>query len=390
MSLIKFVDGCVIFDSRGDKTIEITVKLDNGKSVFASVPHGKSRGSFEAQEMEPEQAVDNIKNFIKSAITGLNPLNQKEIDDEMIKIDGTPNKSKLGANAILGVSLACAKAGAVTKGLPLWRHLRNIYGGEGKPKHSPRLFANIINGGLHAKNELLFQEYIVIPKSHNASKSLEIIRKIYNATKNILDATGRGEDIGDEGGFAPVFKNYFEPFEILKQAVNETGLNGEIDFGLDAAANNINIGEKELFLAYEKMKNNYNLRYLEDPFSEDDFDKFASLLFKFRNDITVAGDDLTVTNPERMKNAKETNSINGIIIKPNQIGTISETINAIKQAKDWGWLVVVSHRSGETMDDFIADLAFAVEADGLKAGAPFQKERLAKYERLAMIENKGY
>ena len=389
MSAIKSLDARVISDSRGDKTIEVALAYDNNKSVFASVPNGKSRGNFEAQCVKPERAVDNIKNFIEPAIAGINPSCQKEIDNIMLEIDGTPHKSKIGANAILGESLAAAKASATTNNVPLWQHLRNIYCGYGadKPKRSPRLFANIINGGLHAKNKLPFQEYIIIPRSHNAGESLGAIKKIYDSVKNILDATGRGTETGDEGGFAPIFKNYFEPFDILGRAIKETGLIGEIDFGLDAAANNIKIGQAELFLAYEKMRNDYALWYFEDPFSESDFDNFTSLLGKFENDIVVAGDDLTVTNIERMQRAKELNSINGMIIKPNQIGTISETLNAVRQAKDWGWIVVISHRSGETMDDFIADLSFAVEADGLKAGATLQKERLVKYERLESIEN---
>ena len=422
MTSIKSLAGRVIADSRGDKTVEVALELDNGESVRASVPRGKSRGSFEAQDAEPERAIETIKSMIAPALVGLDPFNQKGIDREMIEIDGTPNKSKLGANAILAVSLACAKGAALANGVPLWRHLRDLYDVRGghddydknKPKRSPRLFANIINGGLHAKNGLPFQEYMVIPKSRNAGQSLAMVRKIYDAVKNIFDADGRGAGIsmGDEGGFAPVFENYFEPFEILEQAVREAGLAGEIDFGLDAAANGVAIAPPELFRAYEKMKNEYGVKYFEDPFPENDFGNFASLLGrlngerlnderlsgsqpdggkmgddKLRDGVIIAGDDITVTNLERMKKAKEAGSVDGMIIKPNQIGTVSETLDAIRQARDWNWFVVVSHRSGETMDDFIADLTFAVEADGLKAGAPSQKERLAKYERLAAIES---
>lgn len=431
MTSIKSLNGRIIADSRGDKTVEVVLELDNGKTVSASVPRGKSRGGFEAQDAEPELAIKTIKSVIAPALVGFDPFNQKEIDRKMIEIDGTPDKSKLGANAILAVSLVCAKGAALAKGLPLWRHLRGLYrddrdggdcdssrgdyrgNGKNMLKHSPnspRLFANIINGGLHAKNGLPFQEYMVIPKSHNAGQSLAMVRKIYDAVKDILNTAGRlgassrdvdmtvdaGVNLGDEGGFAPAFADYFEPFKILKQAAEKTGLAGEIEFGLDAAANGVAIAPPELFRAYEKMKNEYGVKYFEDPFPENDFENFASLLGqlnggqsdgdKFNGGVIIAGDDLTVTNLERMKKTKETGSVNGMIIKPNQIGTVSETLDAIWQARDWNWFVVVSHRSGETMDDFIADLAFAVEADGLKAGAPSQKERLVKYERLAAIE----
>ena len=387
MSSIKSLDAGIIADSRGDKTIEVSLHLDDGRLVLASVPQGKSRGSFEAVYTESETAVNNIKDIISPALAGLDVYDQAGIDNKMIELDGTFGKSKLGANALLAFSIASDKAAALDADVPLWRHLRKLYGKTDQPQHSPRLFANIINGGLHADNGLPCQEYMVIPKSVNAQESFESVRNIYNAVKNIMVTDGREYKIGDEGGFAPVFENSYEPFEVLRKASANAGLEGKIDFGLDAAASNVKMNAEELYNIYEKMKNDHGLWYLEDPFSEDDFENFSSLRKKMGGDVIVAGDDLTVTNLKRMEKAKESDSINGIIIKPNQIGTVSETLDAIRQAKDWNWTIVISHRSGETMDDFIADLAFAVEADGLKAGAPSQKERLAKYERLIRIEN---
>lgn len=386
MPKIQKLDARPILNSRGEWTIEVALKLTNGQTVKSSIPQGASRGRAETVYVRPEKAIKNIRHIIQPALKGKNPSLQRKIDELLINLDGRKNKSRLGGNTILGVSLACCRAAAQAQEIPLWKHLKKISNLRGTPE-MPRLFINVINGGLHAHNNLDFQEYLIIPKSRNIKNSTTTGIKIYKALKQYLERNfGPGRTgVGDEGGFAPKFKNNLEPFEILAKIISRLGLKNRINLGMDAAATNIKIPAKKLFSIYNKLMQNFNLYYLEDPFRENDFENFARLNQKIGKNTFVCADDLTTTNLERMKKACEKGSINSIIIKPNQIGTLSETLAAIAQAKKWGWKVVVSHRSGETNDDFIADLAYAVGAFGIKLGAPARGERIAKYNRLLEI-----
>jgi enolase len=396
---IKNITASQILDSRGEPTIEVRLKLKNGISVAAAVPQGKSKGSFEAHYVSPEAAVRNVKKIIAPKLKRFDVTRQRNIDSLLTELDGTPTKSRLGANAILGVSIACAKAGAAAKNIPLWKYIGRLFGSNAqaaggavivkKEKAAkPRLYINMINGGLHAGNNLRFQEYLVIPKAKNFSEAEEIAADIYQSLKDNLEKN-KGKNavnVGDEGGFAPNFKDALEPFVVIDRVARMVGLRGKIDFGLDAAANDAGINKKELVDLYKSMIKKFGLLYLEDPLPENDFKGFAALRKELPRHVLVAGDDLTVTNLERMEAAHDAGSINALIVKPNQIGTITESIDAVRKARGWGWKVVASHRSGETNDDFIADFAVGVHADGFKLGAPARGERIAKYNRLLEIE----
>lgn len=380
-----------ILDSRGERTIEVELATSDKRHVKASVPQGKSKGSFEAHFVSPETAVRNVEKIIVPKLKAFDVTRQRDIDLFLKELDGTPMKSRLGANAILGVSIACARAGAATKGVPLWKHIGKLSGSAPIKKGKTlglRLYVNMINGGMHAGNNLRFQEYLVIPKAKTFVESVRIASILYVLLKNYLEKTkGKSAaNVGDEGGFAPDFSSALEPFAILDKVAKKAGLRGKIDFGLDAAASNAGMSAEKLSAAYAAMAGKFNLFYLEDPLGENDFKGFASLRRALPRHVLVAGDDLTVTNLERMELAHDAESVNAIIIKPNQIGTVTESIDAVRKAREWGWAVVVSHRSGETNDDFIVDFAVGVRADGFKLGAPARGERIQKYNRLLAIE----
>lgn len=381
-----------ILDSRGEWTIEVKLVTSDKRQVTASVPQGKSRGSFEAHFVTPNIAVLNVEKVIAPKLKKFDVTRQRDIDSFLKDLDGTPMKSRLGANATLGVSIACLRAGAAVKNMPLWKYVGKLLGTQPSPRlrrgEGPRLFVNMINGGLHAGNNLRFQEYLVIPKAETFTEATQNIVKLYKSLKDYLEwSKGKGAiNIGDEGGFAPDFADGLEPFEILAKAAKNAGLRGKIDFGLDAAATDAGLSAAKLTETYKAMVRKFNLYYLEDPFGENDFKNFAALRRALPRHMLVAGDDLTVTNLERMETAHDAESVNAIIIKPNQIGTVTESIDAVRKAREWGWAVVVSHRSGETNDDFIADFAVGVRADGFKLGAPARGERIAKYNRLLQIE----
>lgn len=388
-----------ILDSRGEWTIEVRLAIGDKRFATASVPQGKSKGSFEAHCVPPEVAVRNVEKIIAPKLKQFDVSRQRDIDSFLKDLDGTPMKSRLGANAILGVSIACAKAGAAMKGVPLWKYVAKLCGstlltagGTAVAKKGrgvrPRLYVNMINGGLHAGNNLRFQEYLVIPRCGTYAEATRIITKLYQSLKVYLEKT-KGKNavnVGDEGGFAPDFKDALEPFVILDKVAKSAGLRGKIDFGLDAAASNAGMSVEKLSVAYAAMAKKFNLFYLEDPFGENDFKDFAVLRRALPRHVLVAGDDLTVTNLERMEMAEDAESVNAMIIKPNQIGTVTEAVDAVRKAREYGWAVVVSHRSGETNDDFIADFAVGVRADGFKLGAPARGERIVKYNRLLQIE----
>ncbi len=378
-----------ILDSRGERTIEVQLVTGNRKLVTGSVPQGKSKGSFEAHYVPPEVAVRNVEKIIAPKLKNFDVTRQRDIDSFLIRLDGTPMKSRLGANAILGVSIACVKAGAAVKNVPLWKYIGKLLGGvPAKKSAGPRPYVNMINGGMHAGNNLRFQEYLVIPKAKTFSEAVWIATELYQSLKIYLEKTkGRSAaNLGDEGGFAPDFKDALEPFAILEKVAKSAGLRGKIDFGLDAAATDAGLNVKKFSETYAVMAKKFNLFYLEDPLPENDFKGFAALRQELPRHLLVAGDDLTVTNLERMELAHDSESVNAMIVKPNQIGTVTEAIDAVRKAKEWGWAVVVSHRSGETNDDFIADFAVGVRADGFKLGAPARGERIAKYNRLLEIE----
>jgi len=389
MSKIKNLTARKILNSRGDWTTEATVFLESGVEATASVPEGKSKGTFEAVAVSTEASIKNIQSEILETLKGVEVSDQADIDGKLCELDlldGTPNKEGLGANSTLAVSVACARAGAKEKKVELYEHIAESFGF--KPE-MPRFFANLINGGLHAGSNLRFQEYMIIPKSCDAKEASELVRLIYESLGKELESKfgKHGTLIGDEGGYAPDFNEDAEPFALLSEVLERNNLRGEVDFGLDAAASGVKASPTELTEIYRKMITDFKLFYLEDPYGEEDFEHFSNLHKEFPETL-IAGDDLTVTSAEKIKLAESRKSANAVIIKPNQRGTITEAVEAVKLAREYGWKVVASHRSGETDDDFIADFAVGVGADGLKLGAPARGERVAKYNRLLQISER--
>lgn len=388
MSQISNIKTRPILDSRGDWTIEVEVTLKNGVRAVSSVPQGKSTGLHEVEIVSAARAVKNIEKLILPKLKGKNIFRERELDELMTKLDGTPNKRRLGGNAILGVSIACVKAAAEASGVAVWKRVRELSGLTVKQARKgvicPRLFINVINGGLHAGNNLDFQEYLVIPKAKTFRESIFTGTQVYHALGKYLSrAKGRAAaNVGDEGGYAPNFKDNLEPFGILRRVIKSLRLKDKVDFGLDAAASGIKIPHKKLLDLYGRLARDPRFIYLEDPFGEEDFLEFSALKVVIGEKIMIAGDDLTTTSVSRMEKAHAEGSVNAVIIKPNQIGTVSEALDAVRLARKYKWNVVVSHRSGETNDDFIADFAYGVGADGLKLGAPARGERVAKYNRL--------
>ncbi len=379
--MIKSIKAREILDSKGRPTIEAELKTDRG--VFkASVPSGTSEGKYEAKEVRASKAVENVNKIIAPELTEKNPAKQKEIDELMIELDGTENKSKLGANAILAVSITVCRAGAAANNISLYNHINQL----SRDRVSvglPMPCFNILEGGVHADNKLDIQEFMVVPQEKTFSENFKTGKKIYQNLKKILEKKfgKKGIKLGDEGGFAPPTSNPEEALNFLKEA----SLGFNMKFGLDCAASQWENQKYEIDF-YQNLAGKYPLIFLEDPFSQDDWQGFQEITKKLGNKITIVGDDLLTTNIKRIKEAKLKNACNGVIIKPDQVGTVSEVIKAVKLAKSWGWKIIVSHRSGETMDDFIADLAVGVAADFIKSGAPAQKERLVKYNRLLKIE----
>ncbi len=387
MASIQSITARKILNSRGEWTVEVNLVCEDF-GVIASVPEGKSKGKFEALSIDAEEAVKIINKKISPALKSFNPEDQNGVDNALIELDGTPNKSVFGANSMLAVSIAAARAAARAKNVPLWKYI----GGMGKRiSKAPDLFMNVINGGLHAGNSLDFQEYIIIPKAETIIQNIELGTRVYlELGKELLDQFGKGATlVGDEGGYAPNFENNLQPFETINTVLAKLDLGDKFNFGLDAAASNVKKSANDLNREYESLLTNYNLKYLEDPFDENDFDSFAGFLANHGSKCLIAGDDLTVTNAEKMTSARDKKSVNAVIIKPNQIGTITEALYAVAKAQEFGWKIVVSHRSGETNDDFIADFAYGVGADGFKLGAPVRGERTAKYNRLIAIEKEA-
>ncbi|MDP2598323.1 MAG: phosphopyruvate hydratase [Candidatus Liptonbacteria bacterium] len=389
---IKSLEAHPILDSRGQWTIVARLETSTKRQATASVPQGKSTGTHEAVALPAEIAARNINKIIAPKIARKDFRDQAALDLFLCDLDGTPSKKKLGANAILATSVTFLRATAKTNGTPLWKHIRDISGlavRKSRDMVHPRLFINVINGGLHAGNNLDFQEFLVIPKCRTIKESVEIGTRIYDELgKTLARAKGKSaRNIGDEGGYAPNFKDNLEPFSILRAVTKKLKLSKKVDFGMDAAATDIKKNHPlKLRTAYEKLIKNYGLIYIEDPFGEEDFLSFAALNMHFGKKLLIAGDDLTTTNVRRMERAHAENSVNAIIIKPNQIGSVTDTLDAVRLARKYGWAVIVSHRSGDTNDSFIADFAYGVGAEGFKLGAPARGERIAKYNRLLEIE----
>jgi len=415
---IKKIKAREILDSRGNPTVEVELETDFGK-FFASVPSGASKGKCEAVELKDggkryfgkgvKKAIKNVNEIISKKLRGFDVTKQKEIDQVLIELDGTENKSKLGANAICPVSLAVCKAGAQAKNLPLYKYIRTLYNIlnteyaiRNTQYEIPRPSFNIINGGAHAGNDLDFQEFMVCPKGKNFAENLRIGVEVYQKLKEII-AKKYGKlatNLGDEGGFAPPIEDPEVAIKLILEAVKKLNYQDKISIILDVAASQFFDGKKyktkigsfsgkELASFYLKLIKKYPIEAIEDPFSQDDFTSwknFSSQLTASSLQLTVIGDDLTVTNPKRIKMAKEKGLCNGIIVKINQIGTVTEAIEAAKLAKSFGWKIMVSHRSGETTDDFISDFAVGILADFIKSGAPARGERVVKYNRLLKIE----
>lgn len=393
-----------ILDSRGNPTLLVNV-FSSGKHASFAVPSGASTGINEAHELRDKDgkgvrdAIHKVNNIIAPMLVGFDIFNQSKIDLKMISMDGTKNKKVLGGNSILGVSIAVAKVAALVKGVPLHEYLKTL--SNISPSHRvPYLYMNLINGGKHADNELAFQEYHIVPFVDDASLSIEIGIKIDSILRDIIQKELGDESVllGDEGGFAPKLKSIRSPLEYLKQAISLSPYQDKVGIALDVASSSfyedgfyIIDGEKknaeELQELYSELIKEFNIFSIEDPFNEDDFENFNKLK-NTHPDLVVVGDDLTVTNKILLNQAIKQDAVNGIIIKPNQIGTLSETLETMKLASFHKVKIIISHRSGETNDDFIADLAFAFGTFGLKSGAPTKTERMVKYNRLINISKK--
>jgi enolase len=394
-----------IKDSRDNPTLKVTVWVGDIYDSF-SVPSGASTGMHEAHELRDQDgkgikdAVFKVNNLIAGNLVGKDILNQKAIDQIMIDLDGTSNKDNLGGNSMIGVSIACAKVAAKISEQEVFMYLRTLT----KMKSSrkvPYIYMNLINGGKHAKNDLAFQEYHIVPDTEDASEAVEIGIKIQHSLKEII-LKELGEEsliLGDEGGFAPKISDIKKPLEFLVEAIKQNYLLGKVRLALDVASSSFyntergfytvdgkNISKIELMSIYNSLIKEFNLFSIEDPLDEEDFEGFKELR-DFNNKLIVVGDDLTVTNKVLLKQAIEKGSINAMIIKPNQIGTLTETLETMKLARENDIELIVSHRSGETDDDFIADLAYAFGTFGLKSGAPEKPERKVKYDRLIKISN---
>ena len=411
MNKIKKVEAREILDSRGNPTLEVKVTLNNNVTGCFSVPSGASTGIYEAYELKDNdknryngkgvlKAKENVNTIINDNLVGFDIFDQQKIDETLIKLDGSKNKSNLGANAILGVSIACAKAAANAKDISLYEYLS-----KDKEYNLVTPMMNVINGGVHAINNLDIQEFMIVPINFvTFSEAVHMCVNVFNTLKNILkknDSSSLG--YGDEGGFAPNLKDDEEALKVLVKAIEESGYKCNTDFkiSIDAASSewyddesnsyylpksNKRLSKEELVDMWVNISNKYPILSIEDAMGENDIEGWKLLSEKLNNKILLVGDDLFVTNQERLKMGIDNNIANTILIKPNQIGTLTETLTTINMAQNHNYDVIISHRSGETNDDFIADLAVATKAKYIKAGAPNRGERVAKYNRLMLIE----
>ncbi|EJB69460.1 phosphopyruvate hydratase [Helicobacter pylori] len=410
MLTIKDVHALEVMDSRGNPTIQASVILSDNTKASAIVPSGASTGKREALELRDNdktrflgkgvlRACENVNSVIKHHLIGLEATNQAFVDERLRALDGTPNYANLGANAVLGVSMALARASAKALNLPLYRYL-----GGANALTLPVPMLNIINGGTHANNSIDFQEYMIMPLGFESFKeALRASAEVYHTLKKLLDEKNQLTSVGDEGGFAPNFNNNVEPLEIISQAIEKAGykLGEEIALALDVASSelvdehfnyhlkgeNKILDSRELVAYYKELVAKYPIVSIEDGLSEDDWEGWAFLSKELGRQIQLVGDDLFVTNASILQKGIEKNVANAILIKPNQIGTISETLETIRLAKHHAYQCVMSHRSGESEDSFIADFAVALNTGEIKTGSTARSERIAKYNRLLEIEH---
>ncbi|GAA8442230.1 phosphopyruvate hydratase [Helicobacter pylori] len=410
MLTIKDIHALEVMDSRGNPTIQASVVLSDNTKASAIVPSGASTGKREALELRDNdktrflgkgvlRACENVNSVIKHHLIGLEAINQAFVDERLRALDGTPNYANLGANAVLGVSMALARASAKALNLPLYRYL-----GGANALTLPVPMLNIINGGTHANNSIDFQEYMIMPLGFESFKeALRASAEVYHTLKKLLDEKNQLTSVGDEGGFAPNFNNNVEPLEIISQAIEKAGykLGEEIALALDVASSelvdehfnyhlkgeNKILDSRELVAYYKELVAKYPIVSIEDGLSEDDWEGWAFLSKELGRQIQLVGDDLFVTNASILQKGIEKNVANAILIKPNQIGTISETLETIRLAKHHAYQCVMSHRSGESEDSFIADFAVALNTGEIKTGSTARSERIAKYNRLLEIEH---
>ncbi len=410
MLTIKDIHALEVMDSRGNPTIQASVILSDNTNASAIVPSGASTGKREALELRDNdktrflgkgvlRACENVNSVIKHHLIGLEAINQAFVDERLRALDGTPNYANLGANAVLGVSMALARASAKALNLPLYRYL-----GGANALTLPVPMLNIINGGTHANNSIDFQEYMIMPLGFESFKeALRASAEVYHTLKKLLDGKNQLTSVGDEGGFAPNFNNNVEPLEAISQAIEKAGykLGEEIALALDVASSelvdehfnyhlkseNKILDSHELVAYYKELVAKYPIVSIEDGLSEDDWEGWAFLSKELGRQIQLVGDDLFVTNASLLQKGIEKNIANAILIKPNQIGTISETLETIRLAKHHAYQCVMSHRSGESEDSFIADFAVALNTGEIKTGSTARSERIAKYNRLLEIEH---
>ena len=402
---IKNIIGREILDSRGNPTVEVDVILDNGVMGRAAVPSGASTGEREALEMRDGDksrfngkgvlnAVNNVNTILRDNLIGMDVTKQKEIDYKMLELDGTKTKSKIGANAILGVSMACLKAAAKACGKELYEYV-----GDGKTLPVPMM--NIINGGAHADNSLDFQEYMIIPQRDTIHERVRVGAEVFHSLKNVLKEKGYATSVGDEGGFAPNLKTNKEGFELITEAVKRAGYEPgkDVCYAIDVAASEFYsdgkynlVGEgkvlsaDELIKYYEDLVNTYPIISIEDPVDENDWEGFSKVTALLGDKIQLVGDDLFVTNKECLQKGIDNKAGNAILLKVNQIGTITETLETIELAKAHNYKTVISHRSGETEDTTIADLAVGLDLGQIKTGSMSRTDRICKYNQLMRIE----
>lgn len=411
-TLIKDIFAREILDSRGNPTVEAKVTLVDGTVAKAAVPSGASTGTHEALELRDKgrryggkgvlKAVKNVNTIIAPSLKHMDACSQRRIDEKMIKMDGTKNKKKLGSNAILAVSLACARAAALSKKQSLYKYIRSTFRIPEKKWIMPIATMNILNGGRHADNNLSCQEFMIIPMHRRMAERIRMGSQVFHSLKSILNEKGYTTSVGDEGGFAPDLLNNERALQLIIKAIKESGFvpGKHIYLGLDIAASEFYRGDKYYFNSPSQASSadkmirildswvkQYPIMSIEDPLAEDDWENWKLLTKRIGKRVVVVGDDLFVTNVDRIKKGIDEKVGNAVLIKLNQIGTLSETIDAIMLAKKNKYKVSVSHRSGETADTFIADLAVAVNSDFIKTGSMSRSERVEKYNRLMEIEN---
>ena len=405
MSKIKDIKAREILDSRGNPTVEVDVILENGIIGRAAVPSGASTGTREALELRDNNpkrymgkgvltAVNNVNNILKEYLIGMDCNNQKAIDKTLLKLDGTENKEKYGANAILGISLANLKAAALDNNKKLFEYVGTEYS-------MPKAMMNILNGGAHADNGLDFQEFMIIPEAETFSKRLQIGSEIFHHLKSVLNKAGYHTGVGDEGGFAPNLNTNEEALDLLIKAINEAGYTPgkDVNFAIDVAASefyengiynlkgaNLKLTTDELLDYYQTLLDKYPIVSIEDPVDENDWEGFRKMTERYGNKIQLVGDDLFVTNKKYLQKGIEMHAGNAILLKINQIGTISETIDTINLAKQYCYKTIISHRSGETEDTSIADLAVGLNLGQIKTGSLSRTDRTCKYNELLRIE----